>query len=44
MWGNLNTDYSNLIKGITGNIYRITSGSMGFKANRLMGYPESHDE
>jgi 1,4-alpha-glucan branching enzyme len=44
MWGKMTYDYNQLSKGYTGNIYGMTSQSRGFTGNRLMGYPESHDE
>ncbi len=44
MWGNFNSQYSTLLKGYAANISRMTPASHGFLANRLMGYPESHDE
>lgn len=44
MWGNMNNEYGKLAKGYSGNISGMTSSSRGFNANRLIGYPESHDE
>lgn len=44
MWGNMNGEYGKLSKGYSGNISGMTSSSRGFTANRLIGYPESHDE
>ncbi|MRX37700.1 T9SS type A sorting domain-containing protein [Flavobacterium sp. LC2016-23] len=44
MWGKMTDPYNELSMGYTSNISRMTSGSRGFTANRLMGYAESHDE
>ncbi|WP_309613459.1 alpha-amylase family glycosyl hydrolase [Flavobacterium sp.] len=44
MWGKMTDPYNELSMGYTSNISRMTSGSRGFQANRLMGYAESHDE
>jgi hypothetical protein len=44
MWGNMNNEYGKLAKGYSGNISGMTSASRGFTGNRLLGYPESHDE
>lgn len=44
MWGNMNGEYGKLSKGYSGNISGMTSSSRGFTKNRLIGYPESHDE
>ena len=44
MWGNMNGEYGKLSKGYSGNISGMTSSSRGFTTNRLIGYPESHDE
>ncbi|KVV13755.1 alpha-amylase family glycosyl hydrolase [Flavobacterium sp. TAB 87] len=44
MWGNMNNEYGKLAKGYAGNISGMTNTSRGFTANRLIGYPESHDE
>ncbi|TCN60779.1 T9SS C-terminal target domain-containing protein [Flavobacterium circumlabens] len=44
MWGKMTDPYNELSMGYGGNISRMTSGSHGFTANRLMGYAESHDE
>jgi 1,4-alpha-glucan branching enzyme len=44
MWGNMNSEYSNLSKGYAANISRINSATHGFTGLRVMGYPESHDE
>jgi 1,4-alpha-glucan branching enzyme len=44
MWGKMTDPYNELSMGYISNISRMTSGSRGFTANRLMGYAESHDE
>ena len=44
MWGNMNGEYGKLSKGYSGNISGMTRSSRGFTKNRLIGYPESHDE
>ena len=44
MWGKMTDPYNELSMGYTSNIYKMTSASRGFTANRLMGYAESHDE
>lgn len=46
MWGKLTKEYNQLSMGYPteSNIYRMTSASHGFNANRLLGYAESHDE
>lgn len=44
MWGKMTDPYNELSMGYVSNISRMTSGSRGFTANRLMGYAESHDE
>jgi 1,4-alpha-glucan branching enzyme len=46
MWGKLTKEYNQLSMGYPteSNIYRMTSASHGFNANRLVGYAESHDE
>lgn len=46
MWGKMTNAYNQLSMGYLSdsNIFRMSSSSHGFTANRLMGYAESHDE
>jgi len=46
MWGKMTNAYNQLSMGYLSdsNIFRVSSSSHGFTANRLMGYAESHDE
>jgi 1,4-alpha-glucan branching enzyme len=44
MWGKMTSEYNELSMGFASNISRMNSSSRGFTNNRLMGYPESHDE
>ncbi|MGL2992554.1 alpha-amylase family glycosyl hydrolase [Flavobacterium sp. TSSA_36] len=45
MWGKMTDEYNELSMGWANkNISRMSSASRGFTKQRLMGYPESHDE
>lgn len=46
MWGEMTYPYTQLIEGYTtgADISRMGASAHGFTANRLIGYPESHDK